>query len=92
MNHSGRRRVLQLQEGEEEVRGKIDRTEKPQRGHSSERGCCGDVRFQNRQGCGSSVTKVGQEDKGEGGSVARALERRIWVLEGGGGIGDHQSF
>jgi hypothetical protein len=83
MNHSGRRQVLQLQEGEEEVRGKIDRTEKPQRDHSPERGCCGYVRFQNRQGCGSSVTKVGQEDKGEGGSVARALERRIWALEGG---------
>jgi hypothetical protein len=48
VNLSGRPWVLQLWEGEEEMRGKIDYMEKPQRRCSLERGDCGGVRLQNR--------------------------------------------
>jgi hypothetical protein len=48
VNLGGRPWVLQLREGEEEMRGKINCTERPQRRRSLERGGCGDVQLQNR--------------------------------------------
>jgi hypothetical protein len=75
VNLSGRPRVLQLWEGEEEMRGRINRTEEPQRRRSPERGYCGGVRLQNRQGGGSSATKHEQEDNGEKAEVLCELWR-----------------
>jgi hypothetical protein len=45
VNLGGRLWVLQLREGEEEVRGKINCMEKPQRRRSPERGGCGGIRL-----------------------------------------------
>jgi hypothetical protein len=64
LNLSSHPRVLRLRESEEEVRGKINRTKKPQRRRSPERVDGGSVRLQNRQGGGSPATKLGQEDQG----------------------------
>jgi hypothetical protein len=79
VNLSSRPRVLQLQEGKEEMRGKINRTEELQRRRSLERGNCGGVQLKNLRGGGSSATKLKQEDKGV--NVARALERGKWAQE-----------
>jgi hypothetical protein len=57
------------------MRGRINRTEEPQRRRSPERGYCGGVRLQNRQGGGSSATKHEQEDNGEKAEVLCELWR-----------------